>query len=91
MNPKKRKYYPKIASEKFGKFDQLARCPIIPILIHVFFSSLAWVCDICQLAKFRSHDDAQTHEELCTGVFDPAISQNAAHVCKSFMFICMFI
>jgi len=32
------------------------------------------------VAKFRTLDEAEAHEELCTGVFDPATAQNAAPV-----------
>jgi len=31
----------------------------------------AWICDICQKAKFRTLDEATQHEETCDGTFDP--------------------
>ncbi len=34
----------------------------------------AWICDICNVAKFRTFDEAVKHEETCTGVEDAAAS-----------------
>ena len=34
----------------------------------------AWICDICNVAKFRTFDEAVKHEETCTGVEDSAAS-----------------
>ena len=31
----------------------------------------AWVCDICQVAKFKTLDEATEHEKTCDGSFDP--------------------
>jgi len=31
----------------------------------------AWICDICQKAKFRTLDEAEEHEKTCDGTFDP--------------------
>lgn len=32
---------------------------------------LAWICDKCLKAKFRTLDEATLHEETCDGTFDP--------------------
>ncbi len=31
---------------------------------------IAWICDKCQTAKFRTLDEAEAHEETCDGTFD---------------------
>jgi len=36
-------------------------------------NDIAWICDICQVAKFRTLDEAEAHEERCSGVFDPVV------------------
>ena len=33
--------------------------------------SYAWICDICQKAKFPTLDEAEEHEANCDGTFDP--------------------
>ena len=30
----------------------------------------AWICDICNVAKFRTFDEAVEHEATCNGIFD---------------------
>ena len=34
-------------------------------------SHLAWICDKCQKAKFRTFEEAEEHEETCDGTYDP--------------------
>jgi hypothetical protein len=31
---------------------------------------LAWICDKCQTARFRTLDEAEAHEETCDGTYD---------------------
>ena len=31
----------------------------------------AWICDLCQKAKFRTFDECAEHEKTCSGTFDP--------------------
>jgi len=38
---------------------------------------VAWVCDKCEKAKFRTLEEACAHEEICNGTFDPDTAPNA--------------
>lgn len=38
--------------------------------LHDGFLFLAWICDKCQIARFRTFDEATAHEETCDGTFD---------------------
>ena len=37
----------------------------------------AWICDICNVAKFRTFDEAVEHENTCNGTFDADAAANA--------------
>jgi hypothetical protein len=37
----------------------------------------AWICDICNVAKFRTFDEAVEHESTCAGVVDADAATNA--------------
>lgn len=39
---------------------------------------LAWICDKCHIARFRTLDEAESHEETCDGTYD--VDQNVAEV-----------
>jgi hypothetical protein len=38
------------------------------LLMHC---DLAWICDKCEKARFRTFEEAEAHEEICDGTYNP--------------------
>jgi len=53
---------------------------VTPSPVKLDDAKLPWMCDKCKVARFRTFDEAEAHEEICTGVFDPVMFLNAAGV-----------
>ena len=62
---------PKVGGEELG--DRPSVAP----------EKFAWICDICNKAKFRTFEEAVEHENNCTGTFDADTTSPGTHAKSS--------